>query len=108
MPCYQVQTVSVEFKIAHADLLVKATTALGWAVVGTQATRMVICPKDSYSTMTIDLATGKAIIELADQSRLNELKRAYSQQAIKLAANLNGWAVQSKTMNKGLLLKGSL
>lgn len=106
MPCYEVNKVSVAFKAAHADLLEKAIQSLGW----THA-------KDFNATDTtyvlgngirLNLTTGQATVNQGQQPMLNELKRAYSHQAIKMAADLRGWKVNNLTANKGQLLKGVL
>ncbi len=101
MPCYTVNEVSVAFQVGYVDLLQKAATSLGysWNRVGNVVTLSSI-----GSVVKVDLAAGRALA--VDQGLVNELKRAYSQQAIKLAAKLGGWAMQSKTATRGLLLKG--
>ena len=104
MPCYQVQKVSVEFKAAHADLLEKAIQSLGWQYDWNVA--RTFCRLGNG--IELDLRSGQATVNQGQQSKLNELKRAYSQQAVKLAAKLGGWQVKSITANKGQLLKGML
>jgi len=104
MPCYQVNKVSVEFKIAHRDLLDKALDALGmardWNVAKT------FCRLTNG--IELNLRTGKADIRSDQQVYLNAIKRAYSQQAVKLAAKLNGWQLKTTNNLQGQLVKGSL
>jgi len=114
MPCYQVQTVSVEFKIAHRDLLDKALDALARDTIGSEAMGWVrdwniagtFCRLQNG--IELDLRIGKASMQASQQGQLNELKRAYSQQAIKLAAKLNGWQLKSKNNLNGQLVRGVL
>jgi hypothetical protein len=104
MPCYQVNKVSVSFTAAHADLLEKAMQSLGWQYDWNVA-------KTFYrlnNGIELNLTTGQASVNQGQQPLLNELKRAYSHQAIKMAADLRGWKVNNLTANKGQLLKGVL
>ena len=105
MPCYEVKTVSVEFKVAHRDLLDKALDALGWTRDWNVA--KTFCRLQNG--IEIDLRIGKASMQASQQASLNMLKRAYSQQAVKLAAKLNGWQLSpAKNKLKGQLVKGAL
>jgi hypothetical protein len=103
MPCYQVQTVSVAFKVAHVDLLEKAAKQLGYgyAKIGNSVTL-----SSPGAALKVDLGAGRCIAQ--DQQLVNELKRAYSQQAIKLAAKLGGWQVKNLSSSKGQLVRGRL
>jgi len=56
----------------------------------------------------LNLETGKATLPDGMQSKLNELKRAYSHQAVKLAAKMNGLTVQAKGLNKLQVMRGAL
>ena len=109
MPCYQVQSVSVEFHVAHRDLLDKAIKALGWNahVNGTDYT---ICTDLTSRNLLLNLATGKATVYdgQVGVNKLNALKRAYSQEAIKLAAKLGGWQVKPTSSNQGNLVRSCL
>lgn len=107
MPCYQVQTVSVEFHVAHVDLLEQAVRSLGWSsVVSADRRRWTVGPY--MQSIAIDLDAGKADVRIDQRIYLNQLKRAYSQQAVKLAAKLGGWQLKSLTATKGQLLRGVL
>ena len=74
MPCYQVQTVSVEFHAKNRELLDKAIKELGWRVSENSARAMVVYPTNSYNALTLDLQTGHAAFADGQQSKLNELK----------------------------------
>ena len=89
MPCWEVRTMSVEFKAKHLALLWKAVKALGWIYEGTVGgLRVRTSARDSFE---IDLAAGKAEIRAEQQRSLNLLKQQYSKEALKRAARLRGW-----------------
>ena len=92
MPCYTVQTLSVEFTAKHADMLAKAAKSLGMRV-NSYSNYIII---DNY--ITIDLREGAASYRERDRSRaseqLNLLKRQYSIEAISTAATRTGWNKQ--------------
>lgn len=107
MPCYQVQTVSVEFKIAHRDLLDKALKTLGWAFVN-NGQHYTICLSPTSRNILLDLGTGKATLNNDQQGKLNELKQAYAMEAIKLATQSVGWRVNLTTKTTGQLVRGCI
>ena len=100
MPCYEVNTMSVEFKADHVDLLEQALDVLGW--VRDWNVAKTFCR--ASNGIELDLRTGKAEIRDGQGGLLNELKRAYSQQVIKKVAQKNHWTVNWKTSTKA---KGS-
>ena len=96
MPCYEVRTLSVEFKAKHVDVLKEALDNLGW--------RYSIFGEDVVTRgMTIQLGEQKAVITDFQQSQLNQLKRAYSSAALDRVAKKNRWARRAKTESKGVL-----
>ena len=103
MPCYQVNTMSVQFSAKHLDVLKRAVDALGWGMA-TYGGSVVTVFCDNYS-MTIDMAKGQATIPAEAQSALNQLKVAYSQQALKKAAKAKGWAYNATSKQKGYLTR---
>ncbi|MFA5262216.1 MAG: hypothetical protein WC378_00210 [Opitutaceae bacterium] len=106
MPCYEVRTVSVEFQAAHKDLLIKAIQALGWTYAVSGA-RVLVRPQGGYE-MTVDLSAGVVVAQDQQQFRVNELKRAYSVQAIKQTAKLNGWLIETENVTKGAFVREML
>lgn len=100
MPCYTVQEMSVEFRAAHADLLEKAMSALGWRFdkVAAELYRL-------QNGIELNLLTGKATIRAGQQDKLNELKRQYSAEAIKRLAAKNRWTVSKTTATKGKFIR---
>ena len=100
MPCYEVRTVSVEFKAENRKLLADAIRATGMEVTG--STDKVITL--GYGAIELNLATGKAEIREGQQGHLNQLKRAYSAEAIKAAAKKCQWGVKRQG-NKATIQK---
>ena len=104
MPCWEVNTVSVEFHAKHVALLEKAFESLDWVRDLYWNADKSLCRLPNG--IELDLRAGRAECPVSQQPRLNELKRAYSKQAIKLAAKLGGWQNQNLTQTKGNLLRG--
>ncbi len=106
MPCWQVQTVSVVFKADHVDLLEKALTALGWSFRIDRASKKVhIDEGNDWSQIVIDLQAGQAQFRPQFQDKINQLKRAYSMEALKKLAVKNRWQIEKKAPTKGVLVK---
>jgi len=92
MPCYEVRTMSVEFHARYRDLLEKALKESGfhdWHE--TQSNVFVV-----FGLGRLDLNEGKAEIGPYNQVKLNRLKQAYSKQALRRAAKLQGWQMKMK------------
>lgn len=98
MACYQVQTVSVEFKAAHAALLRKAIEAAGEEILLERNGWFRL-----YGGLEIDTNNGTATIREGQQAQLNALKRAYAAEALKQAAKQNGWTFNATTKSRGEL-----
>ena len=100
MPCYEVRTVSVEFKAENRQLLDAAIKATGMRIWKHDADVVNL----EYGKIILDLKAGTARIEDGCQDRLNELKRAYSKECVKAAAKKTAWAIkwsgQNATVNK--------
>lgn len=103
MPCYTVQTMSVEFRAAHADLLDAAIQRLGWTMEKQRGDRVIRIP--GAPAMRWDNIAERMEIQVGQQDRLNELKRAYSAECLRRVAQLNRWTVSRATATKGSLLK---
>ncbi len=88
MPCYEVRTLTVEFRAENRTLLDAAIKAIG-SYAGEQfGDRLYIDGGD----IVLDLAAGMAEVRTGYQGRLNELKQAYSREAVKAAAKRVNWA----------------
>lgn len=111
MPCYQVNTISVEFKVKHSDLLRQAIEALGWKMVaiagGSKKPTRLSVQYSGYRSLTINMQTGTATFNEGQggQKALNKLKKEYSKQAIFKVAKQKKWIVKSKAGNKFTLTK---
>ena len=101
MPCYEVNKISVEFKVANKAMLHKAIKALG-LTAQEYGSRIRVS-----NGIMIDTQSSQATVDASQQSALNNLKVAYSKESLKQVARQNGWQVQWQG-NKGSLLKGSL
>lgn len=103
MPCYQIRTMSVEFKADNRDLLDAALAALGWKVFEQFSGQLIV----GNGEIKINLKAGIAEVQIGAQSKLNELKRAYARQSINAAAKKAGWQVSSSlgVATSGKLIK---
>ena len=104
MPCWQVQTMSVEFKSSHVDLLEAALKAEGLRYeINKERTLVTIDKGNDWSQIKLDLVKGTAQLRTQVQPVLNSLKRAYSMEAVKQLAVKNRWKlnVDAKAKNKG-------
>lgn len=90
MPCYEVRTMSVEFKAENKQLLDAAIRNSN--VLVTSKNNGVI--EFAYGKIVLDTNTGIAKVQDGFQDKLNELKRAYSKECIKAAAKKMQWAAK--------------
>ena len=98
MPCYQVNTVSLDFQAGDQALLKKAAAALGLEVSGNTVTRK--------GTLVATLDQGKALCQQSDVPLVNKLRVEYSKQIVAHACLTLGWQKVVKTENKLQLKKG--
>jgi len=104
MPCWEVRTMSVEFKAKHRKLLEQAIESLGWE--HESVARGIRIKTSTWNSFTIDLASQKAEIQPGQQTNLNRLKQQYSKEALRRVAKLQGWRFkQQKAQLKGVLRK---
>ena len=100
MPCYEVRTVSVEFKVGNVDLLKKALEKAGCQI---QTQDQVISFKDKFGNFAmIDFEKSKIISRMGDKQLAdlsNSIKRAYSECVIDEVAKRNKWI--KKQMGEG-------
>ena len=103
MPCYEVQTYSIEFKASNRALLDAAMKSLSW-VPDSSGTEFVTLLGGG---IVLNLKTGMATVQDGCREHLNTLKRAYSRQAIGAAARTNKWQLGTAegVKNKGLLMR---
>ena len=81
MPCYQMNLVTVEFKVKHLSILENAAKALGWS--WSQAGNTVVA-----GTVRINMESGTARVDSYNRDSVNRLKQEYSRQAVMKAAKM--------------------
>lgn len=95
MPCYQVITSSVEFKIGNFAFIKKAIEKLGYKMTGMSEIESYLSFRDdSYNQISINLKTQKITGQL-DQEKLssiaNTIKRSYSEVVLDEIAKRQHW-----------------
>lgn len=109
MPCWNKITTGVELNAANLDVLSAAFDSLGW-IVQRQDNGLIAYKGENitYSTLEFRYLDGhtefrsrEAIQNKADL--LNQIKRAYSKETIKIATSKFGWKVQQDRKNKNKL-----
>lgn len=102
MPCYEVRTVSVEFKVGNIELLKKALAASGCEVYLIVNDRISF--KRSGRHAFINLADSTIKSEDFDEKELpilsNTIKRAYSSQVIDEIARKQKWMKKKMGENR--------
>jgi hypothetical protein len=100
MPCYTVQTMSVTFKAQNAELLLEAVKSLGLRF--TAGRKINITTRSGRIIIDLDAETAELSGSSTTlvQNDLNELKRAYSMEALKVIARKQHWSLKSKPSNK--------
>ena len=90
MPCYEVRTMSVEFKAENRQLLDAAIRNSNILVTGKNEGVIEF----AYGKIVLNTNTGIAEVQDRYQSKLNEIKRNYSKECIKAAAKKMQWNVK--------------
>lgn len=106
MPCYTVNTMTVEFIASNRSILDAAIAALGWTTTAyaNKPDRLRVWSTDYADIIELDFTAKTA--SSSNQKVVNELKRAYSREAIKTAARLKSWQNQhNSTTNKGIMYR---
>lgn len=103
MPCYSVNTVSLDFQAGDLGLLQKAAVVLGLEV-RVHADRREIVHRNGDLVATLN--KGKATCSQANVALVNKLRVQYSREIVGHAALKLGWQKVVKTENKLLLRKG--
>jgi hypothetical protein len=105
VPCYQISTISTEFKASNFGLLSDVVKASGAEIKihGDIATVTLA------NGLEIKIANGQASGPWQVEKAINALRVAYSQAIVTQAkawAQQKGWAVQQQSPNKMSLTKG--
>ena len=95
MPCYQINLVTVEFKVKHINLLEAAAKALGWSWSQGSGSKVVVA-----GTVRINMEQGTARVDSYNSNSVNRLKVEYSRQAVLLAAKKQKWFVKQQSTQK--------
>ena len=103
MPCYSVNTVSLDFQAGDLTLLQKAAATLGLTVRALGDHREIV---DRSGNLIATLTQGKATCSQADVAIVNKLRVQYSREIVGHAALKLGWQKVAKTENKLILRKG--
>jgi hypothetical protein len=104
MPCYQVNTVSLDFQAGDLTLLQKAAKALGLTILDlSSAGRQV---RDRRGEVIAALRDNKAVCRAEHVAILNKLRVQYSREIVGHTALKLGWQKVVKSENKLLLRKG--
>ena len=102
MPCYQVNTVSVDLQAGNLELLRKTASALGLTVEDRGAWRQLCRGGVPIAVLESD----KARCATAEVATINKLRVEYSRAIVNQAALKMGWQKVVKSENKLLLRKG--
>lgn len=95
MPCYQVNTVSVEFKAKNRELIMETLRRMEMNPYLQPNGRMIKTPIGVF-----DLDTGKVETASWNVSKVNEFRVEYSKTVLKKAAKKHKWIVKSKKKNQ--------
>jgi hypothetical protein len=104
MPCYQVNTISLDFMAADLTLLQKAAAALGLKI-GLLGSDLCLW-RNGTELPIATLRDNKAVCSTANVATINKLRVQYSREVVNHAALKLGWQKTMKTDNKFLLRKG--
>jgi hypothetical protein len=103
MPCYSVNTVSLDFQAGDLGLLQKAAAILGLQARAVSDRREVV---DRSGNLVATLQKGEATCSPANVPTVNKLRVQYSREIVGHATLKLGWQKSMKTENKFLLRKG--
>ena len=95
MPCYTIQTLSVEFKAKHTDLLIEAAKSLGLncEIMGSSVSI-------DYGSIKLNLETQQAEYKSYSQATMDKLKVAYSTKAVEKVAQKRKWLLKQTGKNQ--------
>ena len=96
MPCYEVRTISVEFKARNLELLKQAVAEMGWTYH--EATGRVV-NNSGEVIITIDTVQDKASFADFMQHDVNKLKQTYTRKTIETLAKKKRWLLKGQGNN---------
>ena len=100
MPCYQVNLISMNLQVSNPDLMISALKSLGYQNVNHNKRDNVIY----FDKGNLDLIEG--VLTTRTQDMGNQIKKAYSTQAIEHIAKKKKWLLkkQGNKLQKYLLI----
>ncbi len=104
MPCYSVNTVSLDFQAGDLRLLQKAAAVLGLEVRDSGSLGRHL--RDRAGNTLATLRDNKAVCRPEHVATLNKLRVQYSREIVSHASLKLGWQKVVKSENKFLLRKG--
>jgi hypothetical protein len=102
MPCYEVRTVSVEFKVGNIDLLKKALEKIEMKIFQ-QDEKGIAFEDKNYNIFKINLINSRISGPLDEKglgSLVNSIKRSYSEQVIDEIAKKQKWLKKKMGENR--------
>jgi hypothetical protein len=103
MPCYQVRTVEVSFKVGNIELLKKALEKAGWKITSSGEWGINIS-NANYKTASIRFTNSKIQSSFFNEKELtgisNQIKRAYSEVVIDEIAKKQKWLKRQMGQNQ--------
>ena len=99
MPCWEVNDVTLEFKVENRDLLISALNSLG--LQHSISNNMISV---AFGSITIDLENGKVTVPENRTSTINSIRKTYANKAIELAARRKRFLLK-KVGNKMIVRK---
>ena len=105
MPCYQIVTAKVEFKISNIDLLKKALGKEGWIIYMATQEEITLSEKVSWrKDIIINVKSQTASSQFFTQreiiDKVNLIKKAYSLQVIDEVAKKQKWIKKNLGQNR--------
>ena len=108
MPCYEIRTISVEFKIENIELLKKAIEKINFWSLKNSSDTMAIIRDDNHNRIVIDFKNSKVSSEAYSEkelgARVNQLKQSYSEIVIGEIAKKQKW-IQKKISERKFQLQ---
>src|SRR5262245_13759682 len=103
LPCYSVNTVSLDFQAGDLTLLKKAAASLGLELRALGDRRELV---DRSGNLIATLEKNKATCSPVNVATVNKLRVQYSKEIVNHVALKLGWQKSVKTENKFVLRKG--
>ena len=95
MPCYATYTISVELSGMHPELLKRAIESLGYQVTQAAYGLQFYC-----QGLLVRIENGSITVDQRQIQLINEIKRAYSREVIRIACQRYGLELQPLCQNK--------